>query len=212
MARTPDLALKQDLLDQVVAYLAEHGLGAVSLRPMAQSLGVSVNALVHHFGTKDELVVAALERAVAIQEDVRAGWLRRNPRLSQADLLRRWWRWINAAPDNLALVRLGLEAGALEATVTGLPGRVRADQIGLWRSNIESRLIAEGMAPAAAGVEASLTKAMFTGLVLDLLATGDRRRLTRALEVGLSRLEQLVWAGAGLSDAEVPARTRTRDR
>lgn len=210
MARTPDLALKQQLLDQVVAYLGANGLGAASLRPMATALGVSVNALVHHFGTKDELVVAALDRAIAIQGEVRTGWLRRNPRLSQADLLRRWWRWINASPDNLALVRLGLEAGALEATVTGLPGQVRADQIGLWRSNIEQRLVNEGLTPAAAGVEASLTKAMFTGLVLDLLATGERRRLTRALEVGLSRLEQLVWAGAGLSDVAVPARTRAR--
>jgi hypothetical protein len=27
MARTPDLALKRNLLDQVVAYLAAHGLG-----------------------------------------------------------------------------------------------------------------------------------------------------------------------------------------
>jgi hypothetical protein len=35
-------------------------------------------------------------------------------------------------------------------------------------------------------------KAMFTGLVVDLLATGDRRRLTQALEIGLARLDQLV--------------------
>ena len=37
----------------------------------------------------------------------------------------------------------------------------------------------------AARIEASILKAMFTGLVVDLLATGDRRRLSRALEVAL---------------------------
>ncbi len=195
MARTPDLALKQALLDDVVAYLAVHGLADASLRPMAGALGVSVNALVHHFGTKDELVVAALERAIAIQSHVRQGWLRRHPQLSQADLLRRWWRWINASRANLAIVRLGLEAAALDATATGLPGPVRAEQIGLWRSSIEQRLVDEGLAPAAAAIEASLTKAMFTGLVVDLMATGERRRLTQALDVGLSRLEALVRRG-----------------
>ena len=88
---------------------------------------------------------------------------------------------------------------------------MRSEQIGLWRSNIEQRLIAEGVAPDIAAVEASLVKAMFTGLVVDLLATGERRRLTRALEVGLARLEQVVWANAGLSEPTVPASTRHRD-
>ena len=39
MARTPDLEMKRQLLDQIVAYLAEHGLGDMSLRPMAAALG-----------------------------------------------------------------------------------------------------------------------------------------------------------------------------
>ena len=59
-----------ELLDAVVAYLAEHGLADVSLRPMATALGVSVNGLVHHFGPKDDLVVAALRRVDEVQTDV----------------------------------------------------------------------------------------------------------------------------------------------
>jgi AcrR family transcriptional regulator len=212
MARHPDLERRTELLDDVVAYLAEHGLTNLSLRPMASQLGVSLNGLVHHFGSKDELVIAALERSAEVQAEVRNRWLARNPGLSQADLLRRWWRWITSSRANLALVRLGIEAAALDATTSGLPGTVRAEQIGLWRTNIEHRLVAEGLPPEIAAVEASLLKAMFTGLVVDLLATGDRRRLTRALEVGLSRLEQVVWAGAGLSEPALPAATRHRER
>ena len=189
MPRPPDPARRQELLDQVVRYLAHHGLGDASLRPMARALGVSLNGLVHHFGTKTDLLVAALARANELQEQEAEGWLACNPTLSQADLLRKWWRWINAAPENLALVRLGLEAAALDATAGGIPGRVRAEQVGLWRTNIEQRLIEEGLTPGAAQIEASLTKAMFTGLVVDLIATGNRRRLTRALREGLHRLE-----------------------
>jgi AcrR family transcriptional regulator len=192
MGRQPDLERRTELLDAVVAYLAEHGLADVSLRPMARTLGVSVNALIHHFGSKSGIVVAALNRAVEVQAAVHDRWVARYPASTQADLLRRWWRWINAAPANLALVRLGIEAAALDATTTGLPGDVRAEQIGVWRLNIEQKLVADGLPADVAVVEASLVKAMFTGLVLDLLATGDRRRLTQALEVGLGRLEKLL--------------------
>lgn len=212
MARTTDFERRTELLDTVVAYLGEHGLAGASLRPLAAALGVSVNRLVHHFGSKDELLVAVLRRSAQIQVEVRDAWLERNPGLSQADLLRRWWRWINVSPTNLALVRLGLEAAALDATASGLPARVRAEQIGLWRTDIEQRLLLEGVAPAVAELEASLVKAMFTGLVIDLLATGNRRRLTRALEVGLARLEQVVWASAGLSEPAIPVSTRPRER
>jgi AcrR family transcriptional regulator len=191
MARLVDVDRRVELLEAVVGYLAEHGLANVSLRPMARELGVSVNALVHHFGSKDDLIVAALRRSESAQRDLEAQWLERRPQLSQADLLRAWWRWITASPRNLAVVRLGIEAAALDATVTGLPRQVRGDQIGIWRSNIEQRLLAEGVPSSTAMIEASLAKAMFTGLVVDLLATGHRARLTRALELGLERLEQV---------------------
>jgi AcrR family transcriptional regulator len=191
MARAVDLERREALLDDVVRYLAAHGLANVSLRPMASALGVGVNTLVHHFGAKDDLIIAALRRAEAVQIAVEAQWVERRPQLNQSELLRAWWRWINASPQNLAMVRLGIEAASLDATVTGLPKRVRGDQIGVWRENIEQRLIDEGVPHATVTIEASLAKAMFTGLVVDLLATGQRARLTRALEVGLARLEQL---------------------
>ena len=199
MARLVDFERRTALLDEVVVHLSEHGLANVSLRPMAKDLDISVNSLVHHFGSKDDLIIAALRRSGLVQKQVEQEWLDRRPHMSQADLLRSWWRWINSAPQNLALVRLGIEAAAMEATLGGLPRQVRGEQIGLWRTNIESRLVAEGVPHETAVTEASLTKAMFTGLVVDLLATGQKARLTRALEIGLARLEQVVWSSAGLS-------------
>jgi AcrR family transcriptional regulator len=212
VARLVDLQRRTVLLDDVVTYLGRHGLATVTLRPMAQSLGVSVNSLMHHFGSKDDLIISALRRSGVVQQEVEDRWLVRQPRMSQADLLRAWWRWITASPRNLAIVRLGIEAAALEATLDGLPRQIRGEQIGLWRSHIEVRLVAEGVPRGTAIIEASLAKAMFTGLVVDLLATGQRARLTRSLEVGLARLEQVVWTSAGLSEPQIPASTRTRER
>src|SRR4029453_13425345 len=129
MARFVDVDHREQLLDAVVGYLAEHGLANVSLRPMARELGVSVNALVHHFGSKDDLIVAALRRSGSGEQRGGAKWLEPRPNLSQADLLRAWWRWIPASPQNLAVVRLGIEAAALDATVTGLARQVGGGQM-----------------------------------------------------------------------------------
>ena len=70
MGRRPDVERRAELLDAVVTPLAEGGLADVSLRPMAKALGVSVNGLVHHFGSKEEIVVAALRRANEMQMEV----------------------------------------------------------------------------------------------------------------------------------------------
>jgi AcrR family transcriptional regulator len=190
VARIADPQLKRELLDQVVAYLADNGLAQTTLRPMAAALGVSINRLMHHFGSKDELITAALARAIDVQIAVQRNWLQRSPKLTQVELYRRWWKWLCANSANLALVRLNYEAATLEPLVTGLAGDVRADQIGVWRHDVEQRLVSEGLKPERAALEASLIKATFTGLAMDLFATGDTRRLTKALDSWLSRLDE----------------------
>ena len=62
----------------------------------------------------------------------------------------------------MALVRLGLEAATLDATVTGLPGDVSAEQISFWREDIADGLITDGIKPEDAEREASLVKATFS--------------------------------------------------
>jgi len=192
MARTPDLERRQELLDRIVVYLAENGLAQATLRPMAASLDVSINRLVHHFGSKEELLAAALQRSIDQQIEVQEGWLARNPRLTMVDMYRKWWRWINESPANAALVRLNYEAAALDTKVTGLAGEFRADQIGVWRHAAEQRLEHDGVPHDRAVMEASLSKATFTGLVMDLVATGDRKRLNRVFEQFLERLASVV--------------------
>ena len=194
MARTADPVLKQKLLDQVVGYLSEHGVGMLSLRPMAAALGMSTNRLFHHFGTKDELITAALERAIDRQAEIESKWFADQPTMKNADVLRAWFQWMCESPANLALVRLGLEAATLDATVTGIPFDVREQQIGLWRNRIEHRLLAEGASQRVAAIEASIIKATFTGLTLDLMASGDSDRLQQALDIALRRLDDQIAA------------------
>ncbi len=194
MPRPPDLVARQQLLDRVIDYLADNGLGEATLRPLATALGTSPTRLMHHFGSKGELVAAALRRAEEHQQRLEARWVSRNPQITQSEVLRKWWAWMLASRRNLHRVRLGLEAATLDATVTGLAGDVRADQIGAWRMNIERRLLALGMAKHEAVVESSRLKAAFTGLTLDLVASGDRARLTETLERILDDFDRRIGA------------------
>lgn len=202
MARTPDLERRQELLDRIVVYLAENGLAQATLRPMAAALDVSINRLVHHFGSKEELLSTAMRRALEQQIAVQEQWIRRNPRITRPQLYRKWWKWINESPVNLAAVRLNYEAAALDPTVTGLDGQVRAEQIGVWRHDAELQLERHGMTHEQAELEASLAKATFTGLVMDLIATGDKKRLTKVFNEFVDRLDaQLTSVTAGSAAA-----------
>ena len=40
---------KETLTDELVGYLLEHGLSDISLRPLADALGISARLLIYHF-------------------------------------------------------------------------------------------------------------------------------------------------------------------
>src|SRR2546421_10909753 len=56
---------REELLERAYAYVLEHGLADMSLRPMAAAVGSSPRVLLFLFGSKDELVRALLARARA---------------------------------------------------------------------------------------------------------------------------------------------------
>jgi AcrR family transcriptional regulator len=61
MARPPDLERRQELLDAVVEEFAVHGIGDRSLRDIAAAVGTSHRMLLHHFGSRNELLLAIVE-------------------------------------------------------------------------------------------------------------------------------------------------------
>ncbi|MGH2600275.1 MAG: TetR/AcrR family transcriptional regulator, partial [Dehalococcoidia bacterium] len=52
---------KAELLDRVAAYLLDNGLDDLSLRPLAAALGVSPRTLLYYFGSKERMLVDALD-------------------------------------------------------------------------------------------------------------------------------------------------------
>jgi AcrR family transcriptional regulator len=187
MGRKPNLERRPELLEQVIAWLCEHGLGDLSLRPLARALGVSTYALVYHFGSREGLIAAALGELERRQRALISGWLAAGGSASTAELIERYWTWCSA-PENLPVMRLVIEAATLEATRSGLPASLRERLVTDWVDLIAAGLRAEGLPAAEARSLASIANAAVIGLTLDRIATGDRRRTDRALRDLLARL------------------------
>lgn len=54
---------KQQIIEAATSVFAASGYHGGSLRDISRELGVSLTSLVHHFGTKSELLIAVLENA-----------------------------------------------------------------------------------------------------------------------------------------------------
>ena len=61
MVRTPDLERRRQLLHALVEEFAAGGVGDRSLREVAGAVGTSHRMLLHHFGSRVDLLVAIVE-------------------------------------------------------------------------------------------------------------------------------------------------------
>jgi AcrR family transcriptional regulator len=177
-------ARRDELLERAYRYVLEHGLAAMSLRPLATEIGSSPRVLLFLFGSKDGLVRALLARARADE----LAFLQR-VRIEDAANLERVglevWRWL-VAPEHAGLLMLWTESYARSLIEPDGPwanfaaGTVR-DWLGLLADAQPPR---ERTTPAGAA-RRTLVLAVLRGALLDLLATGDVARTTRAVQQGL---------------------------
>lgn len=164
------------LLDQIVEHLVAVGIADLSLRPLAQALGTSTYSLSYHFGSKDGLVHAAvieLERRQLASVDAA---LRGAPAGGLEEVLVAIWGAIVA---NLPTERVLLELAMSRSSE--LPDALRARLSGAWVAAIGAMFEARGMPRASAVVEATILNALFVGLEVDLMNTGDHARAVAAV-------------------------------
>jgi AcrR family transcriptional regulator len=184
--------MRAGLLRDTIAYLAEHGIGDLSLRQLASALGTSHRMIIYHFGSRDGLLVAVVR---AMEEQQRADFaeLRREPVTSAAELGRRMWRRLSD-PALAPFERLFFEIYG-----QALQGRAYAQPLldGVvedWLGPLTEFLVLDGLAPETARAQARLALATTRGLLLDLLATGDREGVDLAMEQSIATFEHRVAA------------------
>lgn len=90
-----------DLLDRAFPLFAQHGYHALSVRKLADGLGVSTGVLYHYFDSKQAVFVAMVRQRVEEQvERSLAALERAEPGQASADLLR---RFVQDEADELAV-------------------------------------------------------------------------------------------------------------
>ncbi len=190
---------RDDLLERSYRYVLAHGLSGLSLRPLAAAVGSSPRVLLFLFGSKDGLIRELLARARADE----VALLSRLPGPADGDLApaavdrsdgdlaragAETWRWLSA-PEHRGLLRLWVDSY----------GRSLIDGEGPWAGFAQATvrdwlaLLARAQPPgeratAPGRARRTLVLAVLRGAMLDLLATGDVRRTTRAVELALEQV------------------------
>jgi AcrR family transcriptional regulator len=171
---------RAQLVNAAVDHVAAHGIADLSLRRLGAAIGVSHRMLIHYFGSKEQLLVEIVRTSERRQRDVLSR-LRLEPGLSPADVARLLWQQLTA--PRLA----GQERLFFEICGHALRGRPEAAPVleGLvtdWLEPLAAAEVGAGADPALARNRARLGLATVRGLLLDLLATGDRAGVDAAME------------------------------
>lgn len=181
---------KADVLRAMADYLIDSGVSDVTLRPAATALGTSPRMLLYHFGSKEELVAAALKEVRRREIEMLGRALRRRPPSSVAGVMRSIWRWY-ASPRRAPYLRLFFEAWGVglqrPERYAGFLDEVRKDMLPI----AEEPLVRLGASQREARAIATFMIAALRGLLIDLAANRDRRRLGDAMEVFIEVTERL---------------------
>lgn len=172
MARTPDTERRGQLLDALVAEFATGGIGDRSLRDVAAAVDTSHRMLLHHFGSREDLLVAIVDEVERRQKG-RLAELPPDPAESFATM----WADLRR-PELRASERLFFECYARAAQGEKPFARMVPGAVESWLAEVEA--VAEGPVDAAL---ARLGLAVTRGLLLDLVATDDETGVDAAARV-----------------------------
>lgn len=179
-----------EVLRAATEHALDHGLDDLTLRKVAQAVGVSHATLVHHFDSKERLVAEIVELVLAETLAV--------PDLpaDHPDPLREIWR---RATDESGRRHVKLFIAITGQAVFGDPMLAKA-----LASSMEQRtaLLAAGLAqrgcpPSRARAVATSLLAGMRGLFVDLIITGEEERVGAAFEDMIAELECRIagWSG-----------------
>jgi AcrR family transcriptional regulator len=184
---TRESARRRQLLELAYGYVLERGLGDLSLRPLARSIGTSPRVLLYLFENKDGLVRALLSRAraeeVALLDHLRS----HNPGDLAAAALD-VWAWL-ADDQHRGLLNLWTESYARSLVDPAGPwGGFASSTVSDWLELLAATQPPELRETPAAVVQRTAVLAVLRGALLDLLATDEPLRTAAAVQHALERI------------------------
>jgi len=174
----PTSQSRERLLAAAVDHALNAGIADLSLRQLAAAIGTSHRMLIYHFGSREGLLVAV---AQAVEEQQRAALL------APGVDARKSWRRLSD-PRLWPQERLFFELYSY--ALLGRPGTegFLDGIVESWVAPVADALVKAGADERTARADARLGVAVVRGLLLDLLATGDRAGVDEAYERFLARV------------------------
>ena len=172
---------RERLLDEALVVAGERGLSDASLRELAAAMGTSHRMVLYHFGSRDGLVAAIVERVEAQQRAALADLAA--TATTPEDLMRRQWDQLTD-PDLRPFIRLFFEV--LAHALHGRPGTERfLEQLTAPWLEVGAQ-VAERLGADHDDDLVRLGIAVVRGLLIEVAATGEvagpRRSLERYLQ------------------------------
>lgn len=179
---------RQELLERAYRHVCEHGLSGMSLRPLAAAIGSSPRVLLFLFDSKEGLVRELLARARADELEL-LGAVAAGGQTGLAKVGIELWRWL-CAPQHRPVLNLWFDSYAQSVVDPGGPWSDFAQAtVSDWLELLAAAQPSRRRSTVAAESERTLVLAVLRGALLDLLATGDVKRTTRAVERALEAFE-----------------------
>jgi AcrR family transcriptional regulator len=183
----PSSQARDRLLAAAMHHALTAGIGDISLRELASAIGTSHRMLIYHFGSREGLLVAVTQ---AVEETQRAAFT--SSTVATEDAWAMWQRLSH--PKMWPQERLFFELYSY--ALLGRPG-TEAFLDGIvesWVVPIADAYFRAGLDEASARAEARLGVAVARGLLLDLLATGDRKGVNEAYRRFLDHSAHVIAA------------------
>jgi AcrR family transcriptional regulator len=181
---------REDLLDASIEYLLERGVADLSLRPLAAKVGSKARLLIYHFGSKDALVTDAM---IVVRDRVQqnfAALVKNDLEQKPSQMMRAFWGWAISKKHERYL-RLFFEVHGLALQKPKRYGRYLAGAITSWVEMMASVLPVK-LLPATRRALATLAVSTVVGLLMDYLASGDKKRTSDALDQFASSFDALM--------------------
>jgi AcrR family transcriptional regulator len=177
MTSSPDQSRRGQLLDKLVEEFAAGGVGDRSLRDVAAAVGTSHRMLLHHFGSKEDLLVAIVEEVERRQMTLLPD-LPTDP----ADNFAAMWSDVSR-PELRGAERLFFECYARASQGEKPFDRMIPGAVTGWLDEVDA--VADFPVDQAF---ARLGMAVVRGLLLDLVATDDDAGVQAAADLFVGML------------------------
>ncbi|WP_152360857.1 TetR/AcrR family transcriptional regulator [Microlunatus speluncae] len=164
------------LLERAIEHLSAAGVGAISLRGLAQQLGTSHRMLIYHFGSREGLLAAVVAEVERRQRELLPQMI--DPDRPTIDQSLAFWQAVVEASERHGRLFFELAAHAMQDQPHARP--LRRGLIDPWLAPLEDFCRQLGVPEDQCARTARMTMGTARGLLFDLLLTGDHAEVDAA--------------------------------